>query len=67
MPSPLIALRRLRGENGTVILPGCPIPGSDGWSKEVIERRIKQGFVSKPEPVKKAKKKAAKKPAKELE
>jgi len=51
----LIALQRMRAPSGSVILPGCPIPGSDQWSKDVVDRRIRQGFVA---PIKK---KAAKK------
>jgi hypothetical protein len=51
----LIALQRMRADSGSVVLPGCPIPGSDKWSKEVVDRRIRQGFVA---PIKK---KAAKK------
>lgn len=64
---PLIALRRLRSETGSVILPGCPIPGSEGWSEEVRARRIRQGFAAENTAPKKARKKkskpAAKKPA----
>jgi len=56
----LIALQRMRAESGSVILPGCPVPGSDKWSKEVIDRRIRQGFVKKQDSPKKAKAKKAK-------
>lgn len=63
MALPLLAVRRLRSDDGGVVLPGCPIPGSDSWSDEVRERRIKQGFAKEGEEPKpaKAKKKAAKK------
>jgi hypothetical protein len=47
MGLPLIALQRMRADSGSVILPGCPVPGSDKWSKDVIARRIRQGFVKK--------------------
>tara|TARA_Y100001963_G_scaffold148235_1_gene225780 strand:- start:1215 stop:1424 length:210 start_codon:yes stop_codon:yes gene_type:complete len=62
MADPLFAVRRLRSGTGGVVLPGCPIPGSDSWSAEVRERRIKQGFAKEGEKPKKAKakKKAAK-------
>ena len=46
----LIALQRMRTDSGSVILPGRPIPGSDQWSKDVVDRRIRQGFVA---PIKK--------------
>lgn len=59
---PLIAVRRMRSESGSVVLPGRPVPGSDAWSDEVRRRRIRQGFCkeqpeSKPA-VKKAKRKS---------
>lgn len=63
---PLIALQRMRTDTGSVVLPGCPIPGSQKWSKEVVDRRIRQGFAKKQEPVKpstKAKAKATTKTA----
>jgi hypothetical protein len=53
MAGVLIALQRLRSETGSVILPGCPIPGSEGWSETVRKRRIKQGFAAEPEKPKK--------------
>lgn len=57
----LIALQRMRADSGSVILPGCPIPGSDKWSKDVVERRIRQGFAIKQDPPKaKAKAKSKK-------
>ena len=66
MALPLLAVRRLRSDTGSVVLPGCPIPGSDRWSAEVRQRRIKQGFAmegEKPKEVKPKKKAAKKKPA----
>tara|TARA_R100001015_G_C4575355_1_gene132731 strand:- start:331 stop:537 length:207 start_codon:yes stop_codon:yes gene_type:complete len=63
--NPLIAVRRLRSDDGGVVLPGCPIPGSDAWSEEVRAKRITQGFAKegeKPKAKAKTKKKQAKKP-----
>tara|TARA_R110002020_G_scaffold64898_3_gene171766 strand:+ start:3927 stop:4124 length:198 start_codon:yes stop_codon:yes gene_type:complete len=61
MSTPLIALQRMRTETGAVVLPGCPIPGSEEWSATVRNKRIKQGFAAEPEKPKK--KRATKKPA----
>ena len=67
MTSPLIAVRRLRADTGGVVLPGCPIPGSDKWSKDVRARRIKQGFAKEGPKVKAKKNKGAKATAKAAE
>jgi len=48
----------MRTDSGSVVLPGCPIPGSTEWADEIVERRIKQGFVKKQDEPKKAKSKS---------
>ncbi len=65
MALPLLAVRRMRSETGGVILPGCPIPGSQDWSAEIKTRRIKQGFaVAQKAPAKSAKPETKKSKAK---
>jgi hypothetical protein len=64
MALPVIALRRLRTDTGGVVLPGCPVPGSESWSEEVIARRVRQGFVEVNKEAPKSKAKAKKQPAK---
>jgi hypothetical protein len=61
MTLPLIALRRMRSDSGSVILPGNPVPGSDAWSDSVRAKRIKQGFCAEaPKPKAKRKKASGK-------
>ena len=64
MTLPLIALRRLRTGTGLTVRPGCPIPGSDQWSKEERKARISEGVAKEGEKPKAKKTKASKaKPA----
>ena len=59
---PLIAVRRLRSGSGSVVLPGCPIPGSSEWSDDVRAKRIKTGFAQEqPQKIKSSAKKSRKK------
>ncbi len=61
MALPLLAVRRMRSDTGAVILPGCPIPGSQDWSDAIKARRIKQGFAVAQKAAAKTKKASTKK------